>query len=135
MENLKIAATDFTPEVDFNIDSFTFCLSGVSRPENVRDFYSQIIDWLADLGNHFSKISPADSGLNKIWMEFRLAYFNSASSKLIIEILNHLKKFKTYGMDLEISWYYDEGDEQMRDDGEELAEACDLEFYYYELSS
>lgn len=135
MENLKIAATDFTPEVDFNFDSCSFCLSGVSRPENVSDFYNQIIDWLSDLEDHFSKISPAGSGLNKIWMEFRLTYFNSASSKLIIDILNHLKQFKTYGIDLEVSWYYDEGDEQMRDDGEELAEACDLEFYYYELSS
>lgn len=134
MENLKIAATDFTPEVDFNIESLTFSLSGVSRPEDVRDFYDQIIAWLSDLGNHFSKINPTDSGLNKIWMEFRLAYFNSASSKLIIEILHHLKQFKAHGIELEVNWYYDEGDEQMRDDGEELAEACDLEFYYYELS-
>ncbi len=134
MENLRIEATDFTPEVDFNIESLTFRLIGVSRPEDVRDFYDQIIDWLTELGDHFLKINPADRGLNKIWMEFRLSYFNSASSKLIIEILNHLKKFKAHGIDLEINWYYDEGDEQMRDDGEELAEACDLEFFYYKLS-
>lgn len=134
MDNLNIPATDFTPAVDFNIDSMNFRLGGVSRPEDVREFYDQIIEWLSELGNHFSKMNPAESGLNKIWMEFRLAYFNSASSKLIIEILNQLKQYKNFGIDLEVSWYYDEGDEQMRDDGEELAEACDLEFFYYMLS-
>ncbi|KPK87608.1 MAG: hypothetical protein AMS27_02160 [Bacteroides sp. SM23_62_1] len=134
MENLTIAATDFTPEVSFNIESLIFRIGGVSRPEDVRNFYDQIIDWLSNLGNYFSKNKSADSGMYKVLMEFRLAYFNSASSKQIIEILNCIKRFKVYGIDLEVNWYYDEGDEQMRDDGEELAEACDLEFNYYVIS-
>jgi hypothetical protein len=48
--------------------------------------------------------------------------------------LHQLKRFKAYGIDLNITWYYDEGDEQIYDDAEELAEACDLDFNYYELS-
>lgn len=134
MENLNIAPTDFTPGADFNLDTLTFRLSGVSRPEDVRSFYDQIIDWLTDLEKYFSKNVREDPDTNKINMEFRLAYFNSASSKLIIEILNQLKKIKAYGIGLEVTWYYDEGDEQMYDDAEELAEACDLDFNYYELS-
>ncbi len=134
MDNLNIPPTDFTPGVNFNLDTLTFRLSGVSRPEDVRDFYSQIIDWLVDLEKYFSKNVLENPDTNKINMEFRLAYFNSASSKLIIEILNRLKQFKAYGIGLEVNWYYDEGDEQMYDDAEELAEACDLDFIYYELS-
>jgi hypothetical protein len=94
MENLYIAQTNFTPGADFNLDTLTFRLSGVSRSEDVRDFYDRIIGWLTDLEKYFSKNVREDPDANKINMEFHLAYFNSASSKLIIEILNQMKQFK-----------------------------------------
>jgi len=134
MDNLKIAPTDFTPGVDFNLDSLNFRLWGISRPEDVRNFYDQIVGWLTELEKYLSKTVHKDADAGKIHMEFRLAYFNSSSSKLIIEILNHLKRFKTFGFELEVAWYYDAGDEQMYDDAEELAEACELDFKYYEVS-
>ena len=39
MDNLIIPATDFTPTVNFQIESGHLELSGVSRPEDVAGFY------------------------------------------------------------------------------------------------
>ena len=73
MENLNIAPTDFTPGADFNLDTLTFRLSGVSRPEDVKDFYDQIINWLKDLEKYFSKNVPENPDTKKINMEFHFS--------------------------------------------------------------
>jgi len=62
-----------------------------------------------------------------------MSYFNSSSSKFIIQILRHVKNLKDHGLDLIIDWYYEEGDEKMMEDGEDLAESVELEFNYIEM--
>ena len=43
-----------TPGVSFNPDSRVFEFEGVSRPENVSEFYKPVIEWMTD----FNLISP-----------------------------------------------------------------------------
>jgi hypothetical protein len=59
-----------------------------------------------------------------------LIYFNSSTSKYLIQILEVFKAYKTAGYTVEIEWYYDEWDDQMLEDGEDLAEAVSLDFEF-----
>ena len=46
MSNLKIAATDRSPEVDFNFDNHRLRLKGESYPEDVATFYGPVFEAL-----------------------------------------------------------------------------------------
>jgi len=48
-------------------------------------------------------------------------------------MLRHIKNLIDQGIEIRIDWYYEEGDEKMMEDGEDLAEAVELEFNYIEI--
>ena len=68
----------------------------------------------------------------KLIFEFKLSYFNSASAKFILDILLYINKISGLGVNVGINWYYEEGDDDMHDVGEELAEMVDFDFEYIE---
>ena len=49
MKSYSVNGTLVSPAVDFNIETRVLEISGYSRPENVRDFYFPLIQWLDDL--------------------------------------------------------------------------------------
>ncbi len=57
---------------------------------------------------------------------FKLEYFNTASSKLILDVLSNLEDIE--GMT--IVWYYHEDDEDMQEAGEEFSELVELPFEF-----
>ena len=132
MENLIIPETDFTPGVNFIIDSGHLELTGVSRPEDVAGFYEEPLNWLHELEVALMKGSETRYDVSELNFEIKLSYFNSSSAKYLIIMLRHLKNLIKAGIPVNIDWYYDEGDEKMLEDGEDLAEAVDLEFNYIE---
>ena len=48
-------------------------------------------------------------------------------------MLKHFKNLIDGGVQIEINWFYEEGDDKMQEDGEDLADAVDLEFNYIEM--
>ena len=48
-------------------------------------------------------------------------------------MLRHIKNLIDRDVEIKIEWYYEEGDEKMAEDGEDLADAVDLEFDYIEI--
>lgn len=133
MNRLLVEASDFTPKLDFDAEKHVFLLEGVSRPENVINFYQQAVDWLKLYESEVIGKIENKYSINKITIQFKLQYFNSASAKSLLQILQSIKSFEKYGMNVVVDFYYDEGDEQMREDGEELAEAIEMEFNYHEV--
>jgi hypothetical protein len=131
MEKLYIPATDYTPEIDFDPEAWKFEMSGISRPENVMEVYEPAMDWLDEFGKKVLGRSNVKYTNREITLNFRLTYFNSASTKAILMVLEHFKEFSDEGFKLSINWYYDASDDQMREDAEELSEAVDLPFNYY----
>ncbi|HEX3006100.1 MAG TPA: DUF1987 domain-containing protein [Bacteroidales bacterium] len=133
MELLKIKATEFTPEVILDPQARKFEFKGVSRPENAISFYTEIYNWFADYESSLKKIIYAGGDKFDLTCDFHFSYFNSSSSKMIYTILEILKGIKKLGFDLTINWCYDSGDDQMREDGEELSEAIELMFNLVEV--
>jgi len=99
MNTIKIMGTDDTPTVILDSDNEIFEISGRSLPEDVTAFYEPIIGWLEEY---------ASSPNTKTVFTFKLVYFNTASSKLLLDILMKLEQMHEDGKDILIRWYYPE---------------------------
>ncbi len=130
MDKIRIEETKATPAITLDPENLHFEIAGCSRPENVREFYMPVIDWfekaLESIDDFRSNIKEGET-LN---FNFKLSYFNSASAKFILDILLYINQLHSNGIDIKINWHYEEGDEDMRDVGEELAEMVDFDFKY-----
>ena len=133
MENLIIPGTDYTPKVNFIIESGYLELNGISRPEDVAGFYNEPLSWLAELEDSILNRSEFKYEITELIFAIKLSYCNSSSSKYLIMMLRHMKNLIEAGIQVKIDWYFEEGDEKMQEDGEDLAEAVDLEFNYLEM--
>jgi len=119
MEVIKIKGSDDTPSVILDKDNEIFEISGRSLPEDVSTFYEPILNWLDEY---------AENPNSKTVFSFKLVYFNTASSKLLLDILMKLEELYENGNDVLIKWYYPEDDEDMEEAGEEYADIVDIPF-------
>ncbi|MBT6096209.1 MAG: DUF1987 domain-containing protein [Rhodospirillaceae bacterium] len=117
MENIKIKATDRSPEIDFDFAANVFTIRGESYPEDVTAFYGEVID---NLETHLEGL---DGG--SIVFNFELIYFNSSTAKVLMGLFDTLEETAEGEVDVTVNWYYDEEDDTMEELGEEFAE--DLE--------
>lgn len=125
MENLKIEGTKQSPFVDFNADTGKLELSGRSIPENSFEFYNPLLEWLMEYAK-----SPKEETVLKVYLE----YFNTSSSKYILEVLKKLKDVaKADGAEVKVDWCYDEDDEEMMETGEDYEDVTGLDFDYHEV--
>jgi len=119
MNTIKIMGTDDTPNVILDAENEIFEISGRSLPEDVTAFYEPILRWLDDY---------ASSPNSKTIFTFKLVYFNTASSKLLLDVLMKLEQMHEDGKEMLIRWYYPEDDEDMQEAGEEYADIVDVPF-------
>lgn len=130
MKSLHINGTQVSPTVDFNIELRTLEISGFSRPENVRDFYFPLIQWLDDLNNWIKNNKSLNVEVEPFTFKFKLIYFNSSSAKFIYDIIILLNGFQKEGFSIKIYWYFDEDDDELREAGEELSDMANVPFFY-----
>jgi hypothetical protein len=121
MNNINIKGTDDTPSVILDKDKGLFEISGRSLPEDVNMFYEQILDWI----DEYAK-SPND----RTEFNFKLEYFNTASSKVILDILLKFEEIVENGKEVVIKWHYHEDEEDMLEAGEEYADIVEIPFDY-----
>jgi hypothetical protein len=120
MEIINFEGTEDTPTILIDKAKGTFQISGRSLPEDVTSFYKPVIDWI-DL---FSE-NPSDT-LN---LEVKLEYFNTASSKIILDILMKLEEIQQVGSSqIKVNWLYDKRDVDMLEAGEEYKDLVELPF-------
>ncbi len=119
MEALDIRATNDTPKVLFDPENDIFEVSGRSLPEDVVSFYQPLIDWLEEY---------KDSPNEYTEFVFKYIYFNTATSKLIQELLIKLEELHEAGNNIKVLWFYEEEDEDMYDLGEEFGENVGIPF-------
>ncbi|MDD2550312.1 MAG: DUF1987 domain-containing protein [Bacteroidales bacterium] len=129
MKALHIEPTDFTPNVNFNPENSSFEISGFSRPENAIGFYRPILKWLEEYNE---KVLSQNTDFNKklLTLNFKMTYFNSASSKFLLDILLEFMKFMSKGYEVEVNWYYEEGDDEIQESGEEMSDMVSFPFKF-----
>lgn len=119
MDVIKIKGTDDTPSVTLDSASNVFEIAGRSLPEDVASFYNPILEWL---DKYTQSANP------KTVFNFKLVYFNTASSKLLLDILMKLEELSKTGKEVLVKWHYSEDDEDMKEAGEEYADIVDVPF-------
>ncbi|MBN2485616.1 MAG: DUF1987 domain-containing protein [Bacteroidales bacterium] len=122
MENLLIASTKRTPEVSFSTDG-RLKISGRSIPEDPTQFYDKLFEWVF---YYCQEPNPTTT------IDIILEYFNSGSSKAILEILRALVDTAKKGKQISINWYYEEGDDDILERGEYYESILDVKFNFIE---
>ena len=121
MESLMIERTINSPRVVLDPEGNQFEFSGESRPENVRNFYMPILEWL----EQFSEEPSGDCIFS-----FNFEYFNSTSAKYILDIFKALQTIQAAGQTIQVKWHYEEDDEDMYEVGMEMSRMSGLSFDY-----
>ena len=119
MEPLIIQGTDDTPTVRLDPANDIFEISGRSLPEDVADFYKDILDWLT-----FYIQKPNE----QTEFVFKLTYANTATSKILLDVFKLLEDMHERGHKINIIWFYEVDDEEMLEGGEEYREAFSMPF-------
>jgi len=109
MESIVIERTDDKPRIILDKKRNLFLFEGVSMCEDVTTFYKPVIDWL----NNYYLHNPNPNTIVK----FKLMYFNTASSKMILNVLLCFDELCKKGHDVHVEWYYQPDDNDMEDAG------------------
>jgi len=109
-----------TPFVNFDPQSGNFEMKGKSIPENSALFYKPMFDWL----DAYVQQPAAKTQLN-----IQLDYFNTSSSKFIVDIFKKLELIiKNSKGEALINWMYDENDDDMMEAGEDYKSIIKMPF-------
>jgi hypothetical protein len=95
MEPIIIDGTPKTPTVKFDATEGVFEIKGRSIPENSVEFYKPLVDWLD---------SYKETPLPKTVVNIRLEYFNTSSSKCILDVFKKLEAIHKAKRMMKICW-------------------------------
>lgn len=110
MQDIYVARTNQSPEVDFRFSEHKLQMTGEAYPENANAFFLHI---LTSLENY---LSSADG--QTIEFNFKLTYFNSASTKMLYNMFELLNESSSKNNHIILNWFYDEEDDTIQEFGE-----------------
>lgn len=119
MESISIKGTAKTPTVEFDAGSGKIEIKGRSIPENSIEFYKPLVDWL----DSYAASPHAQTQVN-----IQLEYFNTSSSKCILDVFKKLEVIHKEGHDVKINWFFEEDDEDMLEAGEDYQSIIKIPF-------
>ncbi len=122
MENLEIQgqlSTFFIPSVNFSAETGICEISGESYLEDAFQFYDVLMDWI---NQYFTE------GNNEIEVNIRLTYFNTSSSRAILDLLRLLKNYQdNRDYKVIVNWYYPNPDyDEMKAEAEDYVDETGL---------
>ncbi|MFP4018818.1 MAG: DUF1987 domain-containing protein [Bacteroidales bacterium] len=124
MESISLEGTTKTPTINLDPKKGTIEIKGRSIPENSIEFYRPIVEWLEEYANSPKK---------KTTVNVQLEYFNTSSSKCILDIFKKLESIKKARNEVIINWYYEEDDEDMLEAGEDYESIIRVPFKMIEI--
>lgn len=111
MQALIIQATKSTPSVNFDPTTNILSMKGESYPENAAKFFGPIFLWLEEF--------LASQDVVQAVVEIELIYFNSSSSKALMNFFELLDNAVSDGRQIEVNWRYQKENETALEAGEE----------------
>lgn len=105
MIELKLEMDMKCPKVHFQ-PTGQLEITGKCIPDHPRLYFQPIMSWMEEYVKN-----PAQ----KTTLNMKVIYCNSFSKKYFIVIFSMLKTLKDKGIAAEINWYYEEGDDDMRE--------------------
>ncbi|HQV37390.1 MAG: DUF1987 domain-containing protein [Flavobacteriales bacterium] len=109
MPRLHLPASEKTPEILFDRATGMLEMRGCSIHENAEGFFRPLLEMVEDYAQR-----PAPETTVKLTM----TYFNSSSSKYILDLLKVLDEVHITGAGkVAMEWHYDQGDLDMEEAG------------------
>jgi len=122
MEPIYLDGTNRTPFVSLD-PSGKFRIRGRSIHENPSKFFDPILDWVLAYLN-----DPRETTV----FDIELEYFNSGSSRYILDILTLLMERKA-DKKLIINWYFEDGDDDLLERGQYYESILNTKFNFIEF--
>lgn len=117
----QIESTQSTPKIILDSEKGTLIFEGHSLPENPITFYNPVKNWIKEYLEDPSK---------ETFVKFNLDYFNTASSKVIMNIIEMFKVLDNDQHKITIEWHYQMDDEDTLEAGEEFAQIAGMDFIF-----
>ncbi|HLP55652.1 MAG TPA: DUF1987 domain-containing protein [Fluviicola sp.] len=124
MENLHLEGSAKTPSIHFDAAAGKLELKGRSIPENSVEFYKPLNDWI----DAYGKSPVAETAV-----DVKLEYFNTSSSKCILDLFKKLESISGERTNVVINWYFEEDDEDMEEAGQDYQAIIGLKFNIIEV--
>jgi hypothetical protein len=121
MKRLEILPSNNTPHILLDVESNNFLIEGKSFPEDSKEFYRPVIEWMDEF-----KIS----GPKSVKISFNLFYLSSSSIISVKQFLMKVVDLHTSGVQATIVWNYDEDDDDIKKTGEDYQKLTKLNFEY-----
>ncbi len=119
-KKLEIEATNKSPYVMFDPEKGLLEIKGRSIPENSVEFYNPLMKLLDEFAHN-----PSAS---KTQVNIHLEYFNTSSSKCLLDIFKKLESINEKGSEVIVNWHFEEDDEDMQEAGEDYQAITNLKF-------
>jgi hypothetical protein len=124
MEELRISPTKNTPEIILNPEGI-IRIRGRSIHEDVTDFFAPVEDWVSGYIDVPAEVTCVDMNLE---------YFNSASAKVFIHLLQKITYVTLKNKKFIFNWYYEDGDEDILERGEYFSSVLDVPFNFIKVN-
>jgi len=125
MERIVIEGTPKTPTINFDMNTGMLEIKGRSIPENSIEFYKPLVEHL----ERYAQKPLASTSVN-----IQLEYFNTSSSKCILDVFKKLETIAKGGNQITINWYYEQDDEDMLEAGEDYQAIINVPFKMIEVA-
>lgn len=119
MEKFQIEGTPKTPTIIFDMEKGVLEIKGRSIPENSIEFYKPLVD-------NLDKYAGSPKSATNV--NIQLEYFNTSSSKCILDVFKKLESIHKGGSSVTINWHYEEDDEDMLEAGEDYQAIINVPF-------
>ena len=121
MKPLIIEPTDRFLSVSLIAETGKLTFLGRSLPEDGKRLFTPVMEWL-----HEYEKKPAI----QTECTFKMEYFNSSSRKCFVDVFNILDSMREKGNAVTIIWYYEDGDDDLKEMGESYENLYDLDFQF-----
>lgn len=111
MQNFYLEGSDKTPRISLNAETGEMEFSGKSIPENSAKLYGPVMEWIEEY---------VRSAAEETVFIVKLEYFNTSSSKYLLEIFRKFEEVFKAGKKVAIQWYYEQEDEDMQESGDDF---------------
>ncbi|MFN8241590.1 MAG: DUF1987 domain-containing protein [Bacteroidales bacterium] len=124
MQELRLQPTKNTPEIIL-LPSGIIKIKGRSIHENVAEFFEPVETWIESYIKEPAELTCID---------IMLEYFNSASARVFITLLQTITTVSLRNRKFIINWYYEDGDDDILERGEYFASVLNVPVNFIKIS-
>jgi len=126
MQKYELKQSSKSPNIILDPIKGEMFLGGRSIPDNALDLFGPMLDWATKYVDEPQKITR---------ITFNFEYYNTASSKSILEFLLIMNELQKKNCEVKVFWHYKEDDDDMYEEGEVYADIVNIPFEFIEMPS